>query len=778
MVGRAASILFHPLDTITSAAFDVDDYASKQKAWRRQRILMPPLDTLFEIKNRGLSSQRWFDWAISHHGVANDLVGRTLNEKALSELWWDARQLKRAVPGAEQIAELFARDLLDGEEAEKKVKRAGGDWEAFSEIASKTLTRPDIGLILDLFNRGFLTDQEADKYATAAGAHWFSFKQVAAMARSLPGVETVMNAWASDFMSEEELQGWITLAGGNPEVWMEIKEWFLESPTVMEALLMRQRGLATQEEFIDYLERRKIRDPNMLAKYTELQKSLPTASDLIHFGVREAFLPDIAGKYGQYHEFPEESRQWWGKLGYNYGLGFQIPVEGGNREATLPDLHWAAHWTTMPLAQAYRAYHRFRPDQMHRYRHEVPGIKPFELRELQEFMKLVDLPPGVRDWMTALGRPQLTRTDVEKALQYRIRDRQWALVRFADLGYDEEGAQDLADIQEAKVQYIQDGWLRRIYQGNFKKTIEMIQGLYEDGTIERDFAILQITQVGVTPEFAVHLLDLVDFKVERKLVGAAIRETGADYLSGELSLEEADTQLVRIGVSQSRRRNYLYAWQVRRNRRRKQAETAKITGWLAAGLLEPGEARSRLLNLGWTDPDAALLLSEAAGKLAKRLVSEEKARESDVRRRAKELERLAKDAEAQSRKLRTEANRVAPRSTLMQWVRNGQISDEEFRSLMAARGYPEDETERYLQDAKREKSRGKLGGSGGRPFPRPEGSAHPPAGTVGGWLKKGVITEAEYREYLSDLGYGDEDVDNYTDSILGEEENGEGGDTA
>jgi hypothetical protein len=126
----------------------------------------------------------------------------------------------------------------------------------------------------------------------------------------------------------------------------------------------------------------------------------------------------------------------------------------------------------------------------------------------------------------------------------------------------------------------------------------------------------QLSDAGLSEQLSTQLLDIADFGVERGLCERLLQATGRDYLSGVLSRAEAETQLRRIGIQDTE-------YQLPRGLGYPAVRAAEAIGDCenrqsgAAGLLGAEEARARLANLQWSDPDATLLLAEAEGKLAK-----------------------------------------------------------------------------------------------------------------------------------------------------------------
>ncbi|GAI46847.1 unnamed protein product, partial [marine sediment metagenome] len=69
--------------------------------------------------------------------------------------------------------------------------------------------------------------------------------------------------------------------------------------------------------------------PNYTNIYKTLAYQIPPVADIITMAVREAFTPEIAAKFGQYQDFPDDLER--------YGA-----MKGLSKEWT--QRYWAAHW--------------------------------------------------------------------------------------------------------------------------------------------------------------------------------------------------------------------------------------------------------------------------------------------------------------------------------------------------------------------------------------------------------------------------------------------------
>lgn len=708
--------IVHPLRSFLSAEQVPQDTQNLYNSWQDRPLLLPEPGALLDAWIRYTEEDKgnWFEWALRMQGINLGSKGGARFDSRRAWLWNSVAEAHKGVPAAAEWMLMEARGWMLPNAAMQRVRWSGGNYDRWKEAIRLHLTRPSAEHVNDAALRGLMDDQ--------------------------------------DIPAE------IRAAGGDPDDFL--RQWYVysEYPSIGESIALANRLGWEEPEFRKALRRNRVITEEAVPLYTELRKGLPGVSDLNMFGIRHSWQPELVERYGYYLEFPKNLRPWYAKLGLNYDVGFQAVTDEGLSDIKLADAYWASHWHVLPLASAFAAYQRFQPDLVRRFQEDNPNLKPFTRDDLNVHMRQADFPPGVRDWLVALAHPILGRRDINWGVQFLGWDRAEMQSRFRLLGYTTDDAAELARIAEARENYRSQAWVRSVETRARQQTVRMIEGLYTDGTIDRPFALRQLSDAGLPGDLSTQLLDVCDFGVERTLVRASVSATSRDFLSGVLSRADAETQLRRIGIQDGRIANYLAAWSIQRSARRKRIETAKIASLVTAGLLGAGEARARLVNLQWSDPDATLLLAEAEGRLAKRVAAEQKSAQTDARQRAKELERLAKDAEGQSKKLRAEANRVAPRSTLMMWRREGQIDDDEFRAMMRERGYPDVDVERYLADAKRDKPRPPKPSPTSPPWPRPKGSAHPAQARLLKWYNDGVISLEDYAGGLTDLGYTPGDV--------------------
>jgi hypothetical protein len=723
----------HPLRTDVAVQFEVDDVAKRWKVWYQRPIILPEPGALLDVLARYPDSRDVVLWALRKHGIGLEPGLGTPSAGARRYLWQCVAEAHRSVPGPDTWIQWAARGW--------EVPQAVAEYCAQAEVP------------LDDWQQFMLS---------RAGGHPGLWSAATRLALSRPTPERWLEAFARGLTDDEQrMLTRVREAGGSPEEWFASLGLYRQMPSVGEAIEGWRRGKVDDGLWHKILKFHLVDSPELEPLWKEFRRNLPGISDLLRMGSRQLFTPEIAGRYGLYDGFQEASRPYFKQLGLDYPLDFQIPVDGVLRQATLPDLYWGATREILPLGSAYLAYQRLRASNIPRYRDELPNLREFSLDDLRLHMRVQGYPPPMQDYLIALSHPPLGRRDINWGIQYGGKDRDWAYSQYLNLGLRPDDAAQVADTQYVRATAGETRWLVVLQNQARRTTVSEIEGMYDEGILDRGQALSQLAATGMPDNLSLQLLDLRDAKRSRALLRAAVTETGRDYLSGVLSAAEAIAALGRYGIKEQRRGELMQIWTVRRSRRRRQADTGKILKWIGEGRIGVDDARRRLSNLGWTDPDLMLLVGEGEGKLAELRARSEQAQAKAAAAQAKELERLSREAEAEQKRIRTEANRVAPRSTLTKWLQDGIITRDDFYALMRERGFPEEEIDRYYADATRPPQPKPRVVPAEAARARPAGSAHPAVAILQRWATEGIIDRAAFVEGLRALGYGDEDVNRF-----------------
>jgi hypothetical protein len=727
VIGPPLSLLYQPYSQYFDTAKLLRQYAFN----RAYPMVLPDVSSLISCYMQRIPegdapfNVKWIDTALQYHGVniGQTMQGMAGDSDAEKDFWRSSYHAWRHVmhgmlapPSAEAVMDAWRRGLITDGTERAKLRRAGGNVRLLEQALDWGLIRPSPGDVLDAI--------AADRI------RWDGFGRAA-----------------------------MKTAGSDIDFWEPYLQTRWTRLGLFEAADLRNRGLITDERHEQYLKWAGYGDGDTRSLIQQLRFGLPSISDLLRMGSRQLFTPEIADRYGLYDGFEERSRVWFGKLGLDYAMGFPITVDGVQQEATLPNMYWGATREILSLSSAYAAYQRLREDQVDKYKYEVPNLRPFTIDDLRLHMRVAGYPPIMQDYLIALSHPPMGTRQIQWGVQFLGKDRTWAANRYMDIGYRADVSRELGDIAVARDLARRDAWIDGLVRSAHIETVKQVEGLYDDGLLDRSQAMHHLSDAGLPDALSSQLLDLSDARRARGLLREAIRATGRDYLSGVLSIGETTAALAALGITSARAGELMQIWTIRHSRRRKQATTEQILRWVGAGRMTVSDARARLVNLGWQDPDLLMLSEEAQAKLDTLRQKEAKALESLAEKRARQVARLAKDAQSEHKRLVTEANRIAPLSVLSRWLREGEMSETEFRDQLAARDYPAQDIDRYVADARRTKPSKPTVAKAGQVYPRPPGSRHPALGLLEKMYLTEVITVEQFRTALKEMGYGSDDTE-------------------
>lgn len=253
----------------------------------------------------------------------------------------------------------------------------------------------------------------------------------------------------------------------------------------------------------------------------QLYNIIPGVQDLITMAVREVFSPEVAEKFGQFDNFPEDLAVW----------GEQ---QGISREWL--ERYWAAHWGLPSPRQGFEMLHRRIIDE----------------DELKLLLRALDVMPFWRDNLIKLSYNPITRVDVRRIFRLGIFDRDQVYERYLDLGYSPDDAEYLTkftEVYEAPKVPSEVVKLRNT-------VIAITTDNYFEQRISREFAIQTLQQLGVRQESIDAALSVEDLKRQHALRGEGrishalkVRKMVLKaYENRAMSHQDATSALTQIGM--------------------------------------------------------------------------------------------------------------------------------------------------------------------------------------------------------------------------------------
>lgn len=201
---------------------------------------------------------------------------------------------------------------------------------------------------------------------------------------------------------------------------------------------------------------------------------------------------------------------------------------------------------------------------------------------------------------------------------------------------------------------------------------------YQAGVTEREQAKI-VMQRDRIPDATINgLLDQVDASVNRSFVVACQKGIKTRYLLGEIDKAQAINELEQRGTVSERARKMVDWWGCELKSGRKQVSASKLCDWLAQGVIDAADYKSRLVAIGYSNDDAGRLLADClSGISAKRTKLAEQEAKDEAQASYRRNRALAQAAAAESRAI-NRMNSMREKAAKLKTQRE--------RSLLAAAG--------------------------------------------------------------------------------------------
>lgn len=550
---------------------------------------------------------------------------------------------------------------------------------------------------------------------------------------SLPGVNELLFAYRAGFLSAESVQRILKLAGVafdpptlrsggidfgklNPlaEVWSKVYQSHEPQPALGELLTLVNRDQLDVREAHESLRRRGFTDAAMRTNLLRLRHEIPGPSDLVRFAVREVWDPQIVAKFGYDQEFPEQFDYWLGKQ----GLG-QSALTPDEEARGVPDFSWAkaqwrAHWQNPSPTQGYEMMHRLRPTGGKDGGPRHPSGEVFTRSDLDSLLKTQDYASYWRPRLSAISDRVLGIRQLRSLERLGLYDRAKLVEAFQDMGYNRQDAETFADLT-----------IRENRAAEFKTSVLGVKGkilrAYRLGVMDRDATARQLYYVGlVDPEKArdfkakpeaeqtriandnpgVRLqLQTMDLERRMELAQAWLKTVRKLYLRGVLDRGDTLARLTALGIGAERRQELMDLWDAENDSSRKEVSTALVQRVYRHGIISQPEAEGRLINLGWTGEDAALLLAETNRDVALDQAKAAMAAARTQQQQQRAAQQRVAAARAEHNRARGELARHGTPAQLKRWYTRNLIDAGDVRRRLTLMDWPGDDIERLIAEA-------------------------------------------------------------------------------
>jgi len=414
---------------------------------------------------------------------------------------------------------------------------------------------------------------------------------------------------------------------------------------VTEARDLLLRGEIDEGIFIDHMGRQGYSEANARHLMT-LAQNIPGSGDLVRFAVRESFDRSKAEDLGFITPLPGDFALWMERQGYS--------TEWSER-------YWWAHWDLPSVTQGFEMLHR--------------GV--IEETDLEGLLIALDIPPKWIPRLLDVSYSPITRVDLRRLWQKGFIDEARLERGYRDIGYNVEDARALTDwtkvaypragegppedLRALTLSVIKQAYVRRIiergealdrlvdleyteedaeltisiwdfdlewnpslrFEVPFKDlSRSVVTDAYRRGVFDFNRAAVELVEAGYTQDDAELLLQLEDLKLQSQLTDMEIDLILQDARAQDITLAEAETRLLGLGLEPARVTFLVRQEELRRLTKTRTLTVSQISRAYREGIFSEGVFLEKVGALGYTADDAAVLLGlEGPVEQAKRQLS-------------------------------------------------------------------------------------------------------------------------------------------------------------
>lgn len=461
------------------------------------------------------------------------------------------------------------------------------------------------------------------------------------------------------------------------------------------------RGLLTWENAKPYIAANGFVDGETVDSIFQLANAQVTPNaeylaNAVQLGVAD---PTVYQPMGLYSDMPE----WYRKYATLSGAGNQIAeiptLSGGNVAVSWAEITWAASRNRLRADQAVTLHQRLRPETVEKFREVGLSVSAFDQTMLNAALGQNGYPSGLRDYVAALSYKPPSLIHIRQGIFYGLITDERALELMRDAGFLPKDAQLYISIAKARKSKADAKHIDSAVDKATNRGIDTTIQMYQDGSLTRDHANALLSGFGFTTEQALQVLDAQELQWQKRSFDESIKAIRSSYMQGAISPAQVVPGLIGAGVTPERAASYLQRWQLARTVPRRIASVGKTLDWLERGMITQEDATFRLANLGYSNPDILLFISEAQRKGVE---LQGKAMSAAARGRAQQsaqLQKIRDDSIKHQRAIEQQIRRVTPVGKLQRWIRDGIVTDDYAFKRLVAGGYDDATAKLYIADA-------------------------------------------------------------------------------
>ena len=427
--------------------------------------------------------------------------------------------------------------------------------------------QPTLNDVVQSYVRNDITEQDASNFLQRLGYNTSFVPQFLKLGFSMPDASILLQS--SLFRGEpfDIQENYVRMAGIHPDYAPHYIDGVLTKPdvtTIVRYLLRTEPELSSLEK---ELKRIGIH-PDYIPMFRTLAYPVPPVQDLITMAVREAFSPAIAGRFGQYEDYPTDLTRFAEQQG--------ISEEWARR-------YWAAHWSLPSPQQGFEMLHR--------------GV--ITEADLNLLLRALDIMPFWRDKLLQISFNPLTRVDVRRMYSLGVINESEVTKAYRDIGYTAENADRLREFT-----------VRQSIASQSGLSVAKIITAYKNGYTNRTDAYNAISRLGVRPQNISEILESADLQLAWKRTQDRIAAIKNLYKKDRIKEDQARGELASAGLDSNKIQLLILQWQNEiEDAHGTLLSKTDVLALIKKNLITKTRALQELDLLGYTTERANLLLA-------------------------------------------------------------------------------------------------------------------------------------------------------------------------